>query len=236
MRTILLGTAWFTLVISAAAAQTCGDSQLLSDMTNSNTQATEQSPIGGTSTAPQAAPIDPSNPNTSAMQAMLAQPYGQAAVNASNQLGVNPASTAAIGQAESGFRNVPTANGTSSATGPWQITNATFQQYAPSGASQTDPTAQAQVAPAIIRDYAEAVGNATGQPATTSQAYSAYVFGPTAGAQIANADPSTPLSAIVSPKALQNNGMTGWSVGQFNSTMGQRLGPAANQPVLIGSA
>jgi hypothetical protein len=177
-----------------------------------------------------------------AMQAMLQQSYGQTAQSTAQQLGVNPTALAEIGQAESGFRNVPTANGSSSATGPWQITSPTFddisQQYGLgfSPAQQTDPNAQAVEAAYIVRDYANTVTEATGTPATIAQAYGAYVFGPTAGAQMASASPDTPLSAFVSAKALSNNGMSNWTVGQFYSTMSSRLGPNANQPALMGVA
>lgn len=176
--------------------------------------------------------------STNATQAMMSTPYGSTAVNAANQLGVNPNSIAAIGQAESGFQNVPTANGSSSASGPWQITAPTFiatsNQYGLgyTAADQTNPNAQAVESSYIVRDYASAVQQATGSPVTTAQAYGAYVFGPSAGSQMATADPSTPLSNLISAKALSNNNMSGWTVGQFYSTMSQRLGPAATQNVL----
>ena len=55
--------------------------------------------------------------SSSAVDAMLATDYGATAETVAQQQGVSVESVAAVGQAESGFRNVPTANGSSSATG-----------------------------------------------------------------------------------------------------------------------
>jgi muramidase (phage lysozyme) len=176
-----------------------------------------------------------------AYAALMSTAYGNAAVSDAQQAGVNVNALADIGQAESGFQNIPTANGSSSATGPWQITTPTFndinQKYGLgySASDITDPTAQAQVASYIIKDYAGTVSQATGEPATVLQTYGAYVFGATPGAQIAAADSSAPLSNYVSATALANNNMTGWTVGQFQSTMSSRLGSTANQTVLTSA-
>jgi hypothetical protein len=65
----------------------------------------------------------------SAYDAMMATPYGAQAAQDAAAAGINVDAMAAIGMAESNFQNVPTANGTSSATGPWQMTTGTFMQY-----------------------------------------------------------------------------------------------------------
>lgn len=172
-----------------------------------------------------------------AYDALMSQSYGSAAAQDAQQAGINVNALADIGQAESGFQNIPTANGSSSATGPWQITTGTFnainQQYGLGFSSSdiTNPTAQAEVASYIIQNYANSVSQATGQPATVVQTYGAYVFGPSAGAQMATADPSAPLSSFVSSQALSNNNMQGWTVGQFQQVMSGRLGPTASQTV-----
>lgn len=186
---------------------------------------------------------DPSLSNQGAssgdpMAVLMQQNYGQIAAATAQQLGVNAESIAGIAQAESNFRNIPTANGSSSATGPWQFTTGTFNavssQYGLNG-QITDPAAQATAAAYLLRDTAQAIGAQTQQPVTTVQAYGGWVFGPTPGGQIATASFDTPLSAIVSAKALSNNGMGGWSVGQFQQFAAGRLGPAANQIVLNGT-
>ena len=174
---------------------------------------------------------------TSAMDAMMATPYGNLAASSATQLGLNPEAMAGLGQLESGFQNVGTANGSSSATGPWQITFGTWADTVskynlPYTASDiTNPAAQAQVASYIAKDYSTAVSRATNQPATVVQTYGAWVFGPTPGGMMATADPSTPLSSFVSAKALSNNNMTGWTVDQFYSKFTNKLGSAASQTV-----
>jgi Transglycosylase SLT domain len=89
---------------------------------------------------------------TPCMANMLSTSYSQTAVTTANSIAVNPASVASVGQAESNFQNVPTANGSTSATGPWQFTQGTFQavsqQYGLgyTAADITNPEAQAVAA------------------------------------------------------------------------------------------
>lgn len=178
---------------------------------------------------------------TAAMDAMMATPYGLLAASSATQLGLNPEAMAGLGQLESGFNNVGTSNGSSSATGPWQITVPTWAgtiakyNLPYTAADITNPAAQAQVATYIAKDYSSAVSQSTGQPATVVQTYGAWVFGPTPGGQMAVADPSTPLSKFVSATALSNNKMTGWTVDQFYTKFGNKLGSAASQTVQAGS-
>ena len=172
---------------------------------------------------------------------MLATDYGVTAQTVAQRLGVTVDSVAAVGQAESGFRNVPTSNGSSSATGPWQFTIGTFQTVSNryglgyTAADITNPQAQATEVSYLMRDNANAISQATGQAATTLQAYGGWVFGTTPGVQIASAADNTPLTQFVSATALANNGMSSWTVGQFRQVMTNRLGSAANQPVLTPS-
>ena len=174
----------------------------------------------------------------SAMDAMMATSYGDIASTAATQIGVNPEAMAGLGQTESGFQNVGTSNGSSSATGPWQITTGTWNDTVAkydlpyTAADITNPAAQATVASYIAKDYATTISNATGQPATVLQTYGAWVFGPTPGAAMAGAQASAPLSNFVSSTALSNNNMTGWTVGQFNSVFSNKLGSTANQQVI----
>lgn len=174
----------------------------------------------------------------SSLQTMMSQSYGQTAYNTAQQIGNNPNAVAAFGQLESGFNNVPTANGSSSATGPWQITTGTWSDYVNkynlpyTAADRTSPDAQAVVANYIMKDYASQVSSAIGQPATVQQTYGAYVFGPAAGQRLAGAiDSSAPMSNYVSATALANNGMTGWTVSQFQNRVSSKVGAVANQTV-----
>lgn len=179
---------------------------------------------------------------TSAMTAMLSTSYGATAVSTAAQTGVNAEAVAAIGQAESKFQNIPTANGTSSATGPWQIVGNTFtgtsQKYGLgyTAADVTNPQAQAVEASYIIKDTAAAVSAATGQPATVAQTYAGYVFGPGNGAAIAIAPNDALLSNILPASYLTNNNLpASTTVGQLNANYAARLGSAANQRVLTSS-
>jgi hypothetical protein len=175
----------------------------------------------------------------SAYDEMMATSYGAAAANDAAAANINVNALAAIGKAESNFQNIPTANGSSSATGPWQVTSGTFMQYSNqynlgyTSADMTNPTDNAQVASYVISSYANTVSQATGSPATVVQTYGSYVFGPTAGSLMATANPSAQLSQFVSARALSNNNMTGWTVGQFYSSMAPRLGSAAYETVQV---
>lgn len=172
-----------------------------------------------------------------AYSTMLAQSYGAAAVAAAQAQGINPDTLAAFGQIESHFSNV--GNATSSASGVWQVTDGTWNEYASrlglSDADRTDPAVQAKVASAIIDDYASSISKTTGAAATGTQVYGAYMFGTKAGSEIAAAqDSQTPLSQFVSSSALAANNMTGWTVGQYYNTVAQRMGSGASEAVTNG--
>lgn len=199
---------------------------------------------GGASPAPAAPPLAADGAQaqgefeTAHLAALARQSYGATAINHAQEIGVNPNATAAIARAESNFRNVPTANGSTSATGPWQITSGTWddtvQRYnlPYTSGDRTDPEAQAVVGNHVIRQYAAATQNALGRPATTAETYGSYVFGPSVGPRLATASPETALSSIVPAQSLRNNGMQSWTVGSFNAHAAGRLGAAANQPAL----
>ncbi len=174
----------------------------------------------------------------SSFQNMMSQSYGQTAYDTAQQIGNNPNALAGFGQLESGFKNIATSNGSSSATGPWQITNPTWNEYVSkynlpyTAADRTNPNAQAVVANYIIKDYSAQISSSTGSPATLQQTYGAYVFGPQAGKGLASStDVNEPMSNYVSAQGLQNNGMTGWTVGQFQNRVTSKIGDLANQTV-----
>lgn len=170
---------------------------------------------------------------------MIDQSYGQIAASTAQQLGINPNAIAGIGHLESGFQNLATANGSSSAMGPWQITSSTWSDYvskynlAYTAADRTNPDAQAVVSNYVLKDYAATVSAAIQQPATVEQAYGAYVFGPSAGTGMAGASANEPMSIYVSAKALANNNMTGWTIGQFQQRVNSKIGNVATQTVAL---
>ena len=174
----------------------------------------------------------------SSYQNLTAQPYGSTAISTAQQLGNNPNAIAAFGQLESGFQNVATSNGSSSATGPWQITGGTWNDYVAkynlpyTAADRTNPDAQAVVANYIMKDYGSQVSASLGRPATVTEVYGAYVFGPTGGEGLASSsDPNEPMSNYISAKGLANNNMTGWTVGQFQNRVSSKVGTVASQTV-----
>lgn len=173
--------------------------------------------------------------NTDAMASLLSQKYGSDAVAAAKAAGINPDTLAAFGQIESHYQN--TGNATSSAKGVWQITDGTWAEYASkagvSGEDRSDPAVQAKVASAIISDYATSVASSTRGTVTGAQAYGAYMFGTTAGSQMAaESNSSRPLSDFVSSKTLAANHMSNWTVGQYYSTVSQRMGSGASEAVI----
>lgn len=180
------------------------------------------------------APYSGSSGTTNAYSELLSQSYGAQAVAAAQAAGINPDTLAAFAQIESHFQNV--GNGSSSADGVWQITNATWDQYAAqlglSDADRSDPAVQAEVASAIINSYAASVSRVTGQPATGTQVYGAYMFGPSVGGEIAEEkNLNTPLSAYVPASELAANNMTGWTVQQYQQTVAARMGSGASETV-----
>ncbi|WP_338333651.1 transglycosylase SLT domain-containing protein [Acetobacter sp. LMG 32666] len=173
--------------------------------------------------------------NTDAMATLLNQTYGSDAVAAAKAAGINPDTLAAFGQIESHYQN--TGNSTSSAQGVWQITDGTWNEYAAkagvSDGDRSDPAVQAKVASAIISDYATSVASSTHGTVTGAQAYGAYMFGTTAGSQMAaESNTSRPLSDFVSTKTLAANNMSNWTVGQYYSTVSQRMGSGASEAVI----
>ncbi|GBQ81398.1 lytic transglycosylase domain-containing protein [Asaia bogorensis] len=210
-----------------ATGGTTGDVEEGSDTQGSAGTATTSSPWTGSIT------------NSDAMSALQAQSYGSSAIAAAENAGVNPATLAAFGEVESHYQNV--GNATSSAQGVWQITQGTWDDTVSkyglpyTDADRDNPTAQADVASHIIASYSATVSARTGEPATTLQAYGAYMFGPTTGASLAaEEDQSTPLNKYVSATALADNGMSGWTVGQYYSTMASRMGSGSSSLVTSG--
>lgn len=193
----------------------------------------ESSSSTGTGTSSSTSSYSGAWGSSDAMSKLLSQSYGADAVAAAKAAGINPDTLAAFGQIESHFQN--TGNSSSSAKGVWQITNGTWNEYASklglSSADRNDPTAQAKVASAIISSYASSVSKSTGKAATSAQVYAAYMFGTSAGSKIATATSSTPLSSLVSSSSLAANNMSGWTVGQYLSTVSTRMGSGASETV-----
>lgn len=198
--------------------------------------------------APAPTPPNPSGPGSgsgngtplggnSAMAAYESSGFSTSGIAAAEQLGINSQAMAGIAFVESHDENVGDSNGSTSAFGVYQITQPTWESTVAlyglpfTEADMTNPSDQAVVASYILKDYAAIVSQYTESPPTVLQTYGAYMFGPVPGGEIATAPASTPLSNFVSASSLANNGMTGWTVGQYQSVMAGRLGGTASAPV-----
>lgn len=172
-----------------------------------------------------------------ALSELESQSYGTAAIDAASQAGVSADAMADTALVESDFQNVGDANGTTTATGPWQVTTSTFnyinQKYnlGYSTSDISNPSDEAVVAAYTMNDYAQQVEAETNSPPTIIQTYGAYVFGPGFGGEIASAPASQPLSTIVPANELANNGMSNWTVGQFYATEAAKMGSSAYSSV-----
>lgn len=175
---------------------------------------------------------------TDALEGLSASGLYDAVASASANSGVSIEALAGIGYLESNFQNVAEAGGTTSANGVWQLVDGTRNQYAAqlglSNADFSDPAVQAQIAAAVIKDYSNTVAKSTGSPATVLQTYGAFVYGPTAGANLASAPPTDSLAKYIPATSIANNHMEGWTVGQFYEKFGNKLGDVANASVVAG--
>lgn len=176
--------------------------------------------------------------NSSSAMALYEQAgYAAGGEAIASQLGLNAEALAGIAEAESHDTNVPDANGSTSAYGVYQITQPTWNTIVAkyglpySDADMSNPADQSIVAGYVLENYSQSVETAINAPPTVIQSYGAWVFGSGPGSEIAAAPANTPLSQYVSAQDLANNGMQGWTVGEFQQNMSQRLGGTANDLV-----
>jgi hypothetical protein len=176
--------------------------------------------------------------NGSSLSTLESEDYGSAAVADATNLNEDPNAMADFASVESNFENIGDAGGTTSATGPWQVTQGTFNyinQLYGLGLSPGDinnPTDEAEVAAYTIDNYAQQVETATNAPPTIVQTYGAYELGPEYGADIASAPSSVTLGSIVPASYLANNNIPpSTTVGQYYAEESAKLGATANNPV-----
>ena len=186
-----------------------------------------------------------------AYDTMMAQAWGNQAVDAANAMGVNAAALAATCVMESNCQNVG-ASGGGSAAGVFQMISSTYTAdingalaYDPSIAGnivsglagQMDPGTEAYAAAYELQQDAQLLqGNGISNP-TVVDVRAVYQFGASVGPQVAQAPDSANLETIVnlSPASLAANGLTASStVGQWRAMQAQKLGSDAYQTVLAG--
>ena len=186
--------------------------------------------------------------DSSALDTMLATPWGASAQQSAEALGVNASALAATCVMESGCQNV---SGTGTITGAFQMTAATYTSslaaalaqdpslaadIVPGLAGQSDPATQAIAASEYLKqggEYLQSQGDAN---ATVLDVRGYYNFGPLGGAQLAQAQPTALMSATLtgySAATLAANGITaGETVGQWQSSVAAKIGGAASASVL----
>ncbi|MGV2049977.1 D-Ala-D-Ala carboxypeptidase family metallohydrolase [Agrobacterium sp. 22-209-1] len=115
-----------------------------------------------------------------------------------------------IGGAESMFRNVPNAGGTSSAHGPFQIIEGTWNGVAKSRpdlnlTNRLDPEQQAKAAPWILKEYTDIVHKRIGRVPTAGEQYLAWFLGPHDAAKVLSAPSGAAVNGIISPDSIGAN-------------------------------
>lgn len=180
----------------------------------------------------------------SALNTLLSQSWGSAAVSNAEALGLNPSALAATCVMESGCQNV----GGSGAQGAFQMFPAAYQeglqtalaanpalasQIVPGAAGMNDPTTEAIAASGYLMQANSALQADNISSPTVLDARSYYEFGPTYGAAVATAQPTALMSSILPSSFLANNGIsTTETVSQWQASVANKIGNAANQSVL----
>jgi hypothetical protein len=171
-------------------------------------------------------------------------------VSEAEAVGVNPSALAATCVVESGCQIVGASSG-SSATGAFQMQSAAFQdglqtalaadpslasQIVQGAAGMSDPTTEAVAASGYLMEANSALQASGVSDPTVLQARAYYNFGPSAGTELATADPSETVADAmpdVSATTLANNGVTpGETVAQWQAAETSIIGNAASASIL----
>ena len=207
---------------------------------SSNPLGGDGDPTTGTSTG-----TSTSAGSSDALDTLLAQSWGSAAVSEAEAVGVNPSALAATCVEESGCTNAGT-NGT--ATGAFQMQPAAFQdglqtalaadpalasQVVQGAAGQSDPATEAIAASGYLMQAAQTLQADNISNPTVLDTRSYYEFGPTYGAAVATASPTALMSSVVPSQYLSGNGISSTeTVAQYQAAVASKIGNAAYQSVL----
>ena len=186
---------------------------------------------------------------STALTTMQATSWGTQAASNATALGVNPSALAATCVLESDCSaNV---GGTGTISGAFQMSNGTYAQTVsevqasnPALASQitskNDPASQSIAASQYLLDAASSLQTAGITNPTVLDTRSYYQFGPAYGAAVAQAQGNQLMSDVLSgtsASTLAANGITSTTtVAQWRASVTNKIGDAANQPVLLGSS
>jgi hypothetical protein len=223
----------------SASINSAGSGTLTADMTGSVfTSGTSSTSTSTTSTD-----------GNSVLAQMTSQSWGQQAASNAMALGVNPTALAATCVMESNCSS--NVGGTGTISGAFQMSNGTYAQTV-SEVTASDPTLAAQItskndaasqsiaASQYLLDGVTTLQSSGIANPTVLDVRGYYQFGPANAVSITNAPDNQLMSTALtglSSATLAANGITSTTtVGQWRATVTNRLGSAANQSVLLGSA
>jgi len=186
--------------------------------------------------------------SSDALNTMLGQPWGSAAVNSAQTLGVSASALAATCVLESGCQNV---GGSGTISGAFQMSSSTYNSslaaalaqdpslassVVPGTAGQMDPATESAAASEYILQNAQTLESAGISSPTVLQVRGGYNFGPQNGVNLAQAPDNAPFSSVVSglsASTLAANGITsGETVGQWRQSVVAKIGSTANASAL----
>lgn len=150
----------------------------------------------------------------------------RAAAQASN---IDPDVAVRIAQAESALNPAAQAK-TSSAKGLFQVIDSTWKQYGGKPGQQKNPDENIRVGMNILADNTSRLRSALGREPSASELYAAHFFGPGTAPAVLSASPDTPISDLLSQRAVKANPqLQGKTAGEVRQMLQAKMGetPAA---------
>ena len=144
--------------------------------------------------------------------------------NAAQARGIDPDVALRIAERESSLD--PTAkNKRSSAYGLFQVTDDTWKQYKGDPAKRRDLAENLRVGLDVISSNRDTFIKQFGREPAPGELYTMHFLGRTGGPKLLRADPSLPVSEVLSPRVLKANpDIKNKTVGEFIASMQQKMG------------
>ncbi len=144
--------------------------------------------------------------------------------NAAQARGIDPDVALRIAERESSLN--PTAkNKRSSAYGLFQVTDDTWKQYKGDPAKRRDLQENLRVGLDVISSNRDTFIKQFGREPNAGELYTMHFLGRTGGPKLLSADPTSPVSSVVSSKVLKANpDIRNKTVGEFIASMQQKMG------------
>jgi len=214
---------------------------------------------GGTSTSGSATGTGGSGDgsDSTSMTSMMSRPWGDAASQNAQTVGITPVALAATCQIEASGCQTNPASASTTITGTFQMLDATYTSMikaavadnpslaaniVPGLAGKLDPATQSIAAAEYLKQGAVSLQNNGIPNPTVLDVRGYYNFGPAAGANISQAASGDLMSSQVSgltTAQLKANGIdpATTTVGQWRASVTAKIGAsAASAPVLLGKA